>query len=149
MGAFKKAVPVVATAAATYYGGPSAGAAVYSSFQASATQAENIKVKARAEQTSSKNREIERKRNLLRALALQNVRTGMSGLTAGIGSSAQAVTNEDISNERFDSLLDTSATSQRVSQLQQNAKNISTYSLLSAAGEAYGSYSRKKKRGEV
>ena len=145
----KKAGPIAATAVATYFGGPQAGAAVYSQFRGAQVQQESLDIQAKAEQSSAKNREIDRKRNLLRALAIQNVKAGASGVTGGAGSSTQAMMQEDIRSASFDAVLDTGATSQRVSQLKQNAKNIAEYSLLSAAGEGYGLYRRTKKRGEL
>ncbi len=109
----------------------------------------NFKVQAAAEETNARTREIERKRNLMRSLAMQNVRAGASGVTAGTGSSAQAVQLEDISRVELDQLTAKANTEQRVNQLQSNARTAVSSSLLSAGGEIAGQYVRNKKRGKV
>jgi len=105
--------------------------------------------KGRAEAANAKTREIERKRNLIRSLAERSVRAGASGITSGIGSSAQALMLEDVSRKGLDTAIDKSITSRRISQIQQNASNQATFSLLSAGADIAGTVSRTKKRGEV
>lgn len=105
--------------------------------------------KGRAEAANAKTREIERKRNLIRSLAERSVTAGASGITSGIGSSAQALAMEDISKKGLDTAIDRSITGRRVSQLQQNARNQATLSLLSAGAETAATIGRAKKRGEI
>ncbi len=112
-------------------------------------EAKDYKIQAKAEENNARNREIERKRNLIRSLALQNVRAGASGITSGVGSSAQAIQMEDISRFNLDQSTDAAATGQRVSQLRQNASNATTFSLLSAGSEAVKFGRRQAKRGSV
>jgi len=126
-----------------------AGTSILSTIAGGQADATNYKEQAKAEQFNARNREIDRKRNLVRTLALQNVRQGTSGITSGIGSSAQAVQLEDISRGELDQATDLYSTNQRVNQLKQNASNASTFSLLSAAGEAARFGRRQTKRGSL
>ena len=112
-------------------------------------EAQNLKVEAKAEEFNARNREIERKRNLIRSLALQNVRAGASGITSGFGSSAQAIQLEDITRFELDQSVDAFSTTQRVNQLKQNASNATNFSLLSAGGEAARFGLRAARRGTV
>jgi len=112
-------------------------------------ESRDLKTQAKAEEFNSLNREIERKRNLIRSLALQNVRAGASGITSGFGSSAQAIQLEDISRFELDQSVDAFATTQRVNQLKQNASNATNFSLLSAGGEAARFGLRAARRGTV
>lgn len=109
----------------------------------------SYKQQAKAEETNARTREIERKRNLIKSLAMQNVQAGASGVTSGTGSSAQAIQLEDISRKGLDTLTDVARTEQRVSQLQASASTAKRMSLLSAAGEGARMYGRASKRGKV
>jgi len=122
---------------------------VATTLQQGAAQAKGLQIQAKAEETNARTREIERKRNLIASLAMQNVKAGASGITAGTGSSAQAIQLEDISRFELDELTDKAATEQRVSQLQANARTARTSSLISAGAEVGGAYVRSKKRGKV
>lgn len=124
-------------------------ASIGSTVAAGEAQSRDIKIQAKAEEFNARNREIERKRNLVRSLALQNVRAGASGITSGFGSSAQAIQLEDISRFELDQSSDAFSTTQRVNQLKQNASNATTFSLLSAGGEAARFGLRAAKRGTV
>jgi len=127
----------------------STGLSIFSTIAGGQAESRDYKVQAKAEQFNARNREIDRKRNLIRSLALQNVRAGASGITSGVGSSAQAVQLEDIERKELDTATDTYSTSQRVNQLKQNASNATTFSLLSAAGEGVRYGRRVAKRGSV
>ncbi len=107
------------------------------------------KQQAKAEETNARTREIERKRNLIKSLAMQNVRAGASGVTSGTGSSAQAIQLEDISRANLDALTDAANTEQRIAALSSSASTAKRMSLLSAAGEGARMYGRSKKRGKV
>lgn len=121
----------------------------YASVESANIQEQNLQNEARAEETNSRNREIERKRNLIKSLAMQNVRAGASGITSGTGSSAQAIMLEDISRKDLDTSSDVGRTDQRVSQLQKNAKAGKRSSLLSAGSEVVKGAYRTKKRGST
>lgn len=124
-------------------------ATAYSTVQTGRVEAGRFKQQAKAEETNARTREIERKRNLIKSLAMQNVRAGASGVTAGTGSSAQAIQLEDISRKELDTLTDVARTEQRTSQLESNIKTTKRMSLLSAAGEGARMYSRSEKRGKL
>ena len=144
--AINKNVRLVGHAVAAYYtGGASLAASAY--VEQGIQQKADYKEQAEAEQFNAKNREIDRKRNLLKALAWQNVKGGSSGTFGGKGSSQDAMMREDISLKGFDTTLDRGRTSQRVSGLNQRGDSAMTGSLISAASEGYSSYSRSKKRG--
>jgi len=121
------------------------GATLYSGV----AQSRAYKVQAKAEETNARTREIERKRNLIRSLAMQNVKAGASGFTSGTGSSAQAIQLEDISRFELDELTDKAATEQRVSQLQANARTARRSSLISAGAEIGTARVRTLKRGKL
>ena len=127
----------------------STGLSIASTLSAGETDAVDYKTQAKAEQFNARSREIDRKRNLIRSLALQNVRAGASGITSGPGSSAQAIMMEDVSRSGLDEATAAAGTSMRVSQLKQNAKSAKQFSLLSAAGEAVRYGKRVKKRGSI
>jgi hypothetical protein len=112
-------------------------------------KSEQLKSQAKDEQFASRNREIERKRNLIASLASQNVRGGASGVTGGVGSSFEAIRKGDLENFELDQFMDKESTAMRNDQLQQNAKTAIATSLLSAGAEAAGSSRRTKRRGKV
>ena len=145
------AVPLITAAmsSGSLLAGAAAAVGAISTIRAGRAQAAEYKTQARAEEFNAKNREIDRKRNLIRSLATQNVRQGASGISGGVGSSSQAIQLEDIGAANLDQTVDTGVTSSRVSQLQANASTAKTSSLLSAASGAAASYSRYKKRGEL
>ncbi|MCK5236087.1 MAG: hypothetical protein KAR06_03795 [Deltaproteobacteria bacterium] len=124
-------------------------ATTYTTVQSGKIESANLKMQAKAEETNARTREIERKRNLIKSLAMQNVRGAASGVTAGTGSSAQAIQREDISRKELDTLTDVARTEQRASQLRENAAVTKRTSLLSAAGEGARSYGRAKQRGKL
>jgi len=147
-----KNVRLVGHAVAAYYtGGASlvASAAVESNIQAGEAKAAELKTQAKAEEFNAKNREIDRKRNLIRVLSLQNVRSAASGVRGGVGSSQDALMREDISRYELDTTTDLATTTQRISQLRDNARTAKTSSLISAASEGYSAYSRATKRGKL
>lgn len=125
------------------------GLSAASTISGGLAHAGDLKAQAKAEKFNAATREIDRKRNLIRALSLQNVRVGAGGIQGGQGSSAQAIQLADIKDYELDQAVDKAGTSQRVNQLRQNATNAVTSSLISAAGEGIGTYGRYKKRGSL
>jgi len=110
-------------------------------------ESDQLKFQAQTEKFNATNREIERKRNLIRALATQNVRGAAGGI--GTGGSLAAIQASSVRDFELDQSTDKAGTDARVTQLRQNASNASTFSLLSAAGTAVDSFDRSKKRGSV
>lgn len=123
------------------------GLGIVSLIQGGKAESRNMAAQAKSEKFNAKNREIERKRNLVDALAMQNVMRGASGITGGVGSSAEAVMKEDVRREKYDTSVDAQGTSMRTTQLMRNASNARKFSLLSAAGEGFTAYGRYQRRG--
>jgi len=143
-----KNVRLIGHAVAAYYtGGASLTASAY--IEQGIQQKADYKEQAEAEQFNAKNREIDRKRNLLKALAWQNVKGASSGTFGGKGSSQDAMMREDISLKGFDTITDRGRTSQRVSGLQQRGQSAQTGSLINAASAGSESYQRSNRRGSV
>ena len=121
------------------------GAAVSSSSSkaAGAAQADQYKAQVRQEQDSSRQREIERKRDLLKALSNQNAVAGAQGVSM-TGSKA-AVAWKDINYAADDLLYDRVNTARSVGVLRAAARNAgrqgnlqAASSLISSGGQAYG-----------
>jgi hypothetical protein len=74
------------------------------------------KRQAQEEETSARDREIERRRRLVQALASQNAEAGALGLDATTGS-RRAITLEDVRRARMDDLTDRAMTSRRAVSL--------------------------------
>jgi hypothetical protein len=135
----------MATAAAAQW--VSLALTAYTVYESGEAEKEQYETQARAEESNAKTREIERKRNLVRALSAGNVKAGASGVSGGIGSSQDALMRSDIRKESLDEVVDAGATSERITQLSSNAKSARNYSLLSAgAGFAEGA-AREFRRG--
>lgn len=112
-------------------------------------KAVDLKVQAKAEESNAKNREIERKRNLMNALSLQAVHGGVSGISGGIGSSQEALFKEEVRREEFDTVMDKAGTSMRTDQLKANAKNAKQMSLITIGSSAMETHTTNKRRGEL
>jgi hypothetical protein len=128
---------ILASAAATVGGG------LYSAKQSreagKAAQAE-LAIEAKAEGDAVRQREIERKRNLLRALSSQQAHAGAGGVRIDTGS-PKALVNLDIAEAQKDNDIDSlnSKTRQRALRFRgQNARAAgsaqSTATLLDTAG---------------
>jgi hypothetical protein len=84
-------------------------------------QAEN-EIGARAEGDAARQREIERKRNLMRAISSQVARAGAGGADPGVGSLAGAM-NFDIRQAQEDASVDTLNTQTRQRLLRARGAN--------------------------
>jgi len=104
-----------------------------------------IKSEAKVERFNATNREIERKQNLARALAIQNVKQGASGQRGA----ANAFTNELQVQSKFAQTIDTAGTNFRQGQFKANARDAMTSSLLSASSEVVKFGERRAKRGKA
>ncbi len=146
--AFLAAVPALigsATAAAGTLSTIATVVSVGSTLIGGIQKRNQIKSEAKIERFNATNREIERKQNLARALAIQNVRQGASGQ---IGA-ANAFTGELSTQSSFSQTIDDAGTNFRANQLQANARDATTNSLLSAGSEAFKFGSRRAKRGKT
>lgn len=137
--AFVAAVPAWVSLAAV---GVSAAAGVYSAYQTAQTgaqQAADLKAQARTEATAAAQKQIERRRDLLRALASQNAAAGAAGIETG--GSFGGIIRRQI-NENSNDLLVMNAglqTRQRTlasqaSNARQSANAQAATSLLDTAG---------------
>lgn len=104
-------------------------------------QSNELKAQARVEGDAAKGREIDRRRNLIRALASQNASAGSAGVE--LGGSIGGIIQTDIRNNQQDLLTDAAGTSARQRDLAIGAKNARSQgnlgavtSLLDTAGSA-------------
>lgn len=140
----------VAAAPALWAGIASAGVAAYSGYRSSVEQknagivrSEELKMQAAAEGDQARQQEIERRRNLVRALATQNARAGAAGVETGgsIGSMART----DIRDASNDLLSGQVNSGNRIRMLTSQAGNArragkaaATTTLLDTAGTIAG-----------
>jgi len=108
-------------------------------------ESQQIKSQAKVERFNATNREIERKQNLARALAIQNVKRGAGGAPGA----ADAFTGELASQSSFAQTIDDAGTNFRQGQLRANARDATTSSLLSAGSEVFKFGSRRARRGKT
>lgn len=101
------------------------------------------KMEAKQEGDAARAREIERRRDLLRAIANQNARAGAMGVTTG--GSIGGMIKSDINDARNDLLVDTANTRNRQRALRIGGRNsvkagnaAAVSSLLDTAAKAYG-----------
>lgn len=146
--AFLAAVPAwvgIASAAV------SAGVGVYSAIQtkkAGQLQAEELKSQARTEGLAAKQREIERRRSLLRALSSQNAAAGAAGIETG--GSFGAIVQRQIDDNANDLLVENANTSARQRAYASRASNAvsaanssAAVSLLDTASKTYNNWPGK------
>lgn len=88
------------------------GMAAVSARRAGKLQDIQYKRQAEDEETAARDREIERRRRLVQALASQNAEAGALGLDPTTGS-RRAITLEDVRRARMDDLTDRAMTSRR------------------------------------
>lgn len=115
--------------------------AAKSANDAGKAQAQQFKQEALQEGDAAREREIERKRNLLRAISSQNASAAAGG--AQFSGSILAAAERDIQQSRGDSLLDSVNTGRKTRMLEASAKEArragraqATTSLLSSASGA-------------
>jgi len=90
---------------------------------------------AKDELDSARDREIERRRRLISALASQNAEAGALGATPGIGSVA-AIAKADARRASYESLADRVGTSRRTLLLKSAAKQATKQAKLGIFGTA-------------
>lgn len=105
---------IVATAVA-------GAASAYQTYQAGSAEASALKQASRAEQDSARGREIERKRNLLAALANQRATAGAQGVAFEGGK--EAIARKDILYAREDAMTDRANTDLKRRSLRDAASN--------------------------
>ena len=94
-------------------------------------QSQQMKAEAVKEGDGARQREIERKRNLLRALSQQSANAGASGTT--FGGSVAGIARADIRDATNDLLVDKSNTKSKQNALITGAKNARSQANLGAA----------------
>lgn len=101
--------------------------------QIRAGQAESVALKEKAtqEQDSARDREIQRRRQLIRTLASQNAIAGASGVDPTAGS-MQAIALRDIRDAETESIMDRSVTGRRTALLRMQAKQAKQQGYLGA-----------------
>jgi hypothetical protein len=116
------------------------GASVVSQRRAGALQQIAYKEQAKQEEFSARDREIERRRRLVQAIASQNAEAGALGLDPTMGS-RRAIMLEDVKRARFDDLTDRAMTTRRATSLKsagresrRQANFQSDVTLLDTAG---------------
>jgi hypothetical protein len=119
----------------------SGAAAVYSQKRAGALQAIAYKEQAKDEEFSARDREIERRQRLVRALASQNAEAGALGIDNT--GSRRAMVLDDVKRARFDDLTDRAMTTRRAASLKSAGREARKQSniqagmtLLDTAGSA-------------
>jgi hypothetical protein len=114
-------------------------------------ESHNLKAAARKEGDAAKQREIERKRTLLRTLSAQTASAGARGVT--MGGSLGALSRVDIRDASNDLLVDRANTGTRINALNAGAKNArrsgnlgATVSLFDGAAKTYSLMPAPKKK---
>lgn len=90
------------------------------------------KEQAKQEEMAARDREIERRRRLVQALASQNAEAGAAGLDPTVGS-RRAITLEDQRRAGLDTLTDRAMTSRRALNLRAAGKNARRQANLESA----------------
>lgn len=142
--AFVAAIPVATWISAAGVA-VAAGAGIYSAYQqkkAGQIQAGELKAQARTEADAARQREIERRRDLLRALASQNAAAGAAGIETG--GSLGGIIKRNIRENTNDLLVENANTQARQRALASRASNArkqgnvaATTSLLDTAASTY------------
>lgn len=87
---------------------------------------------AEQEETAARDREIERRRRLVQALASQNAEAGALGIDGATGS-RRAIVLDDVRRSRMDSLSDRAMTNRRAVNLRSAGGNYRRQSNIGAA----------------
>lgn len=137
------AAPTIATGAAAGMSvgqmallGASAASAIGSAYQmreAGQVAKAQYKEQARQEADSARQREIDRRRDLIRALASQNATAGATGVSTRAGTGLAGIAQYDIKETRRDSLVDRVNTGRSRNMLLKAGKNAQTMGNLGAA----------------
>lgn len=109
------------------------------------SQSQQYKQQASIEKANATVREINRKKNLIRAMSMSNVRMGAGGI--GTGGSQANLAMQDIAAADLDQNQDDIGTGLRTSGLEQNARGAVVGSLLTAGSDIGTSLLRAKRRG--
>ena len=110
-----------------------AGAAGYQTMQAGQAAKAQYKEQARQEADSARQREIDRRRDLIRALASQNATAGATGVSTRAGTGLAGIAQYDINQTRRDSLVDRVNTGRSRNVLLKAGKNAQTMGNIGAA----------------
>ena len=127
--------------------GASLGFSVFSTTMQGQQETKQYEAQAATEKFNATTREIERKKNLIRSLALTNVRMGAGGI--GTGGSAQNLAFEDIHAADLDQSIDNTGTRVKIDTAKSNARTAQFSSLLSAGSDVTSTLLRTSRRGKV
>lgn len=115
----------------------SAGVAAYESHEQGVATANMNKQKARAEQISETQKQIDMRRNMLKALASQNAGT-LGAIGTGAGTSFGANTRRQITEGQNDLLISKANESARISLLDQEGAAARSAGNIGAIGDLAG-----------
>lgn len=110
-------------------------AVAYTEYQTGQVQAAAHKAAAEEEKIAARDREIERREKLLRAIASRNVGSAASGTS--LEGTDIALINSDFKGFSLDQLTDSAMTSARVKSLRYAASNAKTIGTVKAAGSLF------------
>lgn len=146
--AFIAAVPAWVSVVSAVAGVVAGGISAYNTAKAGKIQAADLKVQARTEESAARQREIDRRRSLLRALASQNAAAGAAGIETG--GSFGAIVQRNIADNANDLLVDNANTQARQQALAARASNAvksantaAAASLLDTASNTYKNWPGK------
>ncbi len=110
-----------------------AGASAYQMREAGQAAKAQYKEQARQEADSARQREIERRRDLISSLASQNAAAGAAGVSTRAGTGLAGIAQYDINQTRRDSLVDRVNTGRSRNMLLKAGKNAQTMGNIGAA----------------
>ena len=125
----------------------STGLSVASKLMGGQADKRQYEAQARTERFNATTREIDRKKNLIRALAIGNVKAGAGG--TGTGGSNLNVQMQDIHAAEQDQFQADVGSRVAINTAHSNASNAQSFSLLSAAGDVGSSLLRSSRRGSL
>jgi hypothetical protein len=110
-----------------------AGGSAYQMRAAGQAAKAQYKEQARQEAGAARQREIERRRDLISALASQNAAAGAAGVSTRAGTGLAGIAQYDINQTRRDSLVDRVNTGRSRNVLLKAGKNAQTMGNIGAA----------------
>lgn len=109
------------------------GAAAYQTVEAGRQAKAQYKEQAKQEADAARQREIDRRRDLVRAIASQNAAAGAAGVSTVAGTGLAGIAQYDINQTRRDSLVDRVNTGRSRNMLLKAGKNAKTMGGIGAA----------------
>jgi len=109
------------------------GAAAYQTMEAGKQAKGQYKEQAKQEADAARQREIDRRRDLVRAIASQSAAAGAAGVSTVSGTGLAGIAQYDINQSRRDSLVDRVNTGRSRNMLLKAGKNAKTMGGIGAA----------------